>query len=86
MKKIVYYKSKYDIKRELDKIAPENEYRNLNIAKIIAIGKKDFMNDDWIRRAVFRDWDDGLIDNYDTTLRLYNLYSSYLKNTFVHVK
>ena len=85
MNETVYYKSKYDIKKELDAIAPEDDYRNGIIAKAITIGKKEKLNDDWVRCAVLTDYEDGFVD-YDTALRLYHLYNDYLKKTFVKVR
>ena len=80
----IKYKSKYDIEDALNKIAPEDDYRNGVIGKIIEMGKKEKMDENWVRRAVLMDYEDGFID-YETSVRLYWLYIEFLSNKFIKV-
>lgn len=80
----IYFKSKYDIDRMLNEIAPYGDCRNLTIAKAIANGNKDKITDKWLVNGLIRDNEEGLID-YEQSVKLYEIYKAFLKKTFVKI-
>lgn len=63
------------IKEQIDKMIPYEacDYLNYIVAKLITEGKREKMNDDWLRRVLLRDVEDGLY-NYGQALYLEPLY------------
>lgn len=82
----VYYKSKYDIERMLNRIAKDGcGYLNGVVAKGINIGKQKQMNDNWVKNICLRSEDEGII-NYEQASRLYYVYVDFLKKTFHKIR
>ena len=63
------------IKEQIDKMIPykDCEYRNYIIAKLISEGKQEKMTDDWLRKVLIGDIEDGFI-TYGQALTLEPLY------------
>ncbi len=63
MTNAINFEMRETILKELKVMIPykELEYRNQIVAGIIASGKKDKISADWIRKAFFRDIEDGFI-------------------------
>lgn len=68
----------YEYLDELNKVVPGNDYRNCVIAKGLATGHRKTMNEDWLRKVLIGDHQEGFID-YNEMLNQFYLYKKYLK-------
>ena len=69
----MYSKKYYAVLDELNRVAPGCDYRNCVIATAFERGKTDRLTDDWLRKALLGDYEDGFI-TYGQALALNNIY------------